>query len=127
MRLLPVPILALLWLAPVAAQARIAPEDPEGVSRYPGPAELQDRRMRASLHRDLRATRERIEDDVDSGAISRKQGRALKREARRIGSLVQRFGRDGLSDSEQRDLDMQVRGLDSLTMGERTRAQSGKP
>ena len=66
-----------------------------GDSRLPGPG----------VHRDVRDIRRRVDRARDSGALSRGEARRLKREARRIDRLAERYGRDGLSPSERAELE----------------------
>lgn len=65
-----------------------------GDSRLPGPG----------IGRELADIRDRIDRARDSGAISRREARMLEREARLIGGLAWRYGRDGLSLSEHNEL-----------------------
>jgi len=72
-----------------------------GDSRLPGP----------SVHRDVADVRDRIEDARESGRISGREARAYRREARLIGALAHRYGRDGLSPSESAELERRARIL----------------
>ena len=65
-----------------------------GDSRLPGPG----------LGRDLRDIEGRIDRARDSGAITRREARQLRREARLIASLAGRYAQDGLSGSERSEL-----------------------
>ena len=55
--------------------------------------------------RDLGDVRERIEDGRDSGQLSKREARRLRRGADMIGNMSDRFAVGGLSDAEQRELD----------------------
>jgi hypothetical protein len=55
--------------------------------------------------RDLGDVRDRIEDGRDSGQLSRREARRLRRGADMIGGMSDRFSVGGLSDAEQRELD----------------------
>ena len=102
-----VPLALLLTAlgAPVAAQfapGPTAPRDP----RLPGPSIIRDVRPSPGVWRDLRDIRDRIESGRDAGTLSKREARALRREARQIESLGERYGRDGLlSESELKELD----------------------
>jgi hypothetical protein len=65
-----------------------------GDSALPGPG----------IGRDLRDVRQRIDRARHRGDISRGEARRLDREARRIGGLARRYGRDGFSASERAEL-----------------------
>jgi hypothetical protein len=58
-----------------------------------------------SVGSDVRDIRKRVERARDNGVISRREARQLKREARLIGGLERRYGRDGLSQSERKELE----------------------
>ncbi len=98
-----------LGAAPAAAQivgrpdfgpvARANPFLPD--SRPPGPSA-------AAEARDLR---ERIGAAREAGQLSRREARALDREARLIGRLSARYGRDGLSGSERAELETRAAAL----------------
>lgn len=81
---------------PVAAASPFLPD-----GRLPGPA------PRAEV-RDLR---ERIGAARDAGALSPREARALDREARLIGRLAGRYGRDGLSGPERSELERRAAAL----------------
>ena len=95
-------LLALAVAAP--AQADIAPRrNPEPVAkrdlfkgngRVPGPG----------IYRDVDDIRDRIDDGRDSGALTRREARHLDRQARGLSWRARLYGRDGLSESEAREL-----------------------
>lgn len=70
-------------------------------SRLPGPG----------LGKTLRDLDSRIERGRESGRLSRGEARRLEREARAIGRLARRFGRDGLSPSERAELESRANYL----------------
>ena len=72
-----------------------------GDSRIPAPG----------VGRDLRDIRHRIERARETGDISAREARQLRREARFIGRLAGRYGRDGLSSSEQGELRTRTEAL----------------
>lgn len=57
------------------------------------------------IRRDIGDVRERIDRAYDAGRLTRREARALEREARLIARLARRYGRDGLSRSERSELD----------------------
>lgn len=110
------PLLAILALVPFAAPAagqivgRAVYDDVPRVdrigradSRLPGPG----------IGRDLRDVRGRIDDARESGRISRGEARGYRREARAIGALASRYGADGLSPWEERELEFRAQALRS--------------
>ncbi|WP_144062182.1 hypothetical protein [Sphingomonas sp. MM-1] len=118
-------ITALLLLGPCsAAYGQIAPRAPSGPERIPGAIiDVQVRFDQQAAGRELGETRKRIKRGRDSGDLSKQEARALRKEADQIGTLAERYGRDGISDSERRELDMRSRALGGLT--EARRAQGG--
>lgn len=115
-----IPVLLLLSL-PGVASAQIAPpgrdasSPPTPVTIKPGPGGSYDRQV----------ARDEIKDGRRSGTLTKSQARQLRREADRGDALASRYGRDGLSDSERRDLDMQGQALRSIIQGERSRPPAG--
>lgn len=100
---------AMAAAAPASAQI-VAPRDYGLVgranpflpdSRPPGPSA-------AAESRDLR---ERIGAAREAGQLSRRDARALDREARLIGRLGLRYGRDGLSGAERAELETRAAAL----------------
>ena len=99
-------VLAVLILSLAApADARIAGRRSPEVVRPPNPFIGDSRLLGPGVGRDVRATSRRIERAHDSGAISNREARQLRREARLIGRLARRYGRDGLSASERAELE----------------------
>lgn len=70
--------------------------------------------------REVRDIRGRIGDGRESGDLSRRDARRLTREARYLGRLGERYGRDGLSDAERRELDIRARVLRDRVDARRT-------
>ena len=80
----------------------VAARDPFiGDGRLPAPGARRDAR-------DIRRRAERAQAD---GALSRREARQIKREARQLSSLARFYGRDGLSASEQRELETRAQLL----------------
>lgn len=73
-------------------------------------------------YRDLGDIRERIEDGRSERSLTRREARKLKREATYIGVLTERFGSDGLSDAERRELDVRTHALRDQVGVRRTQA-----
>ncbi|HEX8307963.1 MAG TPA: hypothetical protein VF645_06035 [Allosphingosinicella sp.] len=96
-------LLACAAGAPLPAQiagkrdyGRVPPSSPFlEDSRLPGPG----------VGRELRDIDKRIDRARESGRLSGRDARRLEREARAIGRLARRFGRDGLSPSERAELE----------------------
>ncbi|MCI4589757.1 hypothetical protein MOK15_06585 [Sphingobium sp. BYY-5] len=110
--------LALMLLAsPAALPAQIAPgSQPETA---PGPIGVRIMPSTGADH-ELRESRERIREGRKSGTLKKSQARGLRREANQNDALAERYGRDGLSDSKRRELEMRGRALQSLTEAQRT-------
>lgn len=117
-------VLAFAVAAPV--QAGIAPSrrsaepavqrDPFlGSGRIEGPG----------IYRDVGDIRDRIDDGRESGALSRREARRLDRQARSLAHTAQRYGRDGLSASEARELEARARYLRDAVNAQRSGAQVG--
>ncbi|HEX8125854.1 MAG TPA: hypothetical protein VF548_09760 [Allosphingosinicella sp.] len=98
-------LVALVALTAVPAAAQIAGKRDYGPvpssslfledSRLPGPG----------IGKELRDIDKRIDRARESGGLTARDARRLEREARAIGRLARRFGRDGLSPSERAELE----------------------
>jgi hypothetical protein len=64
-----------------------------------------------SARRELRSVERRIERAREAGLVSGREARQMKREARAIGRLAHRYGRDGLSASERREIEARTQAL----------------
>lgn len=102
---------ALLLAAPFAAHARFMPQAPPTSDRAPGIVDIGSRTTNPPIGHDIRDTRKLIERSRDNGSLSRPEARALRREARQIGVLADRYGKDGMSDAERRELETRVQIL----------------
>ncbi|WP_298400120.1 hypothetical protein [Sphingobium sp.] len=108
----------LLFVSPAALPAQIAPGPQPDAP--PGPVQVRtDSTPSGRYENDV--ARDRIRDGRKSGTLTKAQAKALRKEARMNDTLADRYGRDGLSYSEQRELDMRGRALQSLTEAERSR------
>jgi hypothetical protein len=96
-------LLAAAFVSPAAAQ--IVPRHPSGDAFRPNPLTIDRRASSPGISRDMRDVRERISDARNAGTISRAQARQLRRETWAIDNMATLFGRDGLSASEQRELE----------------------
>jgi hypothetical protein len=100
------------------AAARIAGNHPP---RQAGPSNpfLEQRPQGPGIGREVRDIRKRVERARDEGAISKREARQLKREARLIGRLERRYARDGLSASERAELENRAGYLRDAVSGPR--------
>jgi hypothetical protein len=122
---LALPSLFLTALAlPAALPAQIARKTEP--TAPPGPVNVRVE-PRPSGDYELERARQDIRDGRKSGTLSRKQARALRREADRADAQADRSARDGLSYSEQREIDMQGRALQSLTEAQRSQPGGKRP
>jgi hypothetical protein len=97
--------LALLALAATPAAAQIAGKHEYGPVPVSSPFLPDSRLPGPGLGREISDLQGRIDDARESGALSRREARGLEREARAIGRLADRYGRDGLSPSERAELE----------------------
>jgi hypothetical protein len=115
--------LAALMTSPAAAQfvgkpvyEPVPPPAPFiGTSRSPGPG----------VARELRDVRSRIERARDEGQLSKREARQLRREARLIGRLADRYAAGGLSPAERGELGTRAQVLRSRIV--RAAGTSRKP
>jgi len=121
-------VLASAALA-LAIQAQAAPPLPSGGMRVPGivetpgsvrlPITVEVRSggsSNSTYRRDLDDAHREIDRRRDNGELTRREARALRREATMIANLADRYGRDGLSDSELRELEMHAQTLRTQTV-----------
>ncbi|HLL29958.1 MAG TPA: hypothetical protein VK403_03075 [Allosphingosinicella sp.] len=99
--LLSLPFLALA----VPAAAQIAGKHDYGHVPAASPFLPDSRLPGPGIGKELRDINGRIDRARDNGALSRSEARRLEREARAIGRLARRYGRDGLSPSERAELE----------------------
>ena len=104
-----------LFLSPTAsAQFVYGPVPPTrtpGIVASGGPSTARET---SALRRDIRRGRA-------SGTVSRREARALRRETDQIDTLAERYGADGLSDAEARELNTRMRVQHDLVNTWRTR------
>ncbi|HEX8534658.1 MAG TPA: hypothetical protein VF662_10860 [Allosphingosinicella sp.] len=111
MRSLAVSAILLGLIASAPAEAQIAGPFPRGDVRPPNPFLSDSRLPGPGIGRDLGDIHDRAERARDSGALSKRQARRLKREARRTGRLAEIYGSDGLSASERAELEARAQYL----------------
>lgn len=73
----------------------------------------------AGLSRQLERAYREIEQARDADQVSRREARALRREANGIGDMAARYGRDGLSQSEAAELQFRTSALNGAVAAER--------
>ena len=120
-------VLIALLLTGTAAQAQIV-AGPLPANRAVDPPPGDSRGPRPETWREVRDISRQVDRARETGALSRKQARALKRKAGGIGAMASRYARDGLSLSEERELEVRAYVLrDQLNLEKlRTPERSGK-
>ncbi|WP_147276183.1 hypothetical protein [Sphingomonas aracearum] len=97
-------VLACLFVATTApAQFRAPPRTTPNLPR--SPIAFDPAPARPPIGRDLGDVRDRIEDGRDNGQLSRRDARRLRRGTDRIAASADRYGSDGLSTAEARELE----------------------
>ena len=110
--------LPLLLILSAPAHAQLMPRTPSPGDRTPGISGTDMRTADTTPDHDLRRTRDLIGQGRQDGDLSKKEARALRREARQIDTLADRYASDGLSDSERRELEMRVQVLRAQTIAQ---------
>lgn len=95
-----------------------APSAPRGIADKPRSERVIPRTE--GFGRDLGRINDSIRNGRDSGQLSRREARALRREGTRIGGLQERWARGGLSASERAALRGQVEALRSRVVIQRS-------
>jgi len=93
---------------------------PNRRDRDPAPDVGQLSRTGAHVYRELDRARDDIERRRDRGELSRSEAKELRREVRRIEEMSSRYGRDGFSDFERRELELRSSELRNRTATGRT-------
>lgn len=114
----------LLLVLPVAVHAQFMPRTPPQGDRMPGISGLDTRIDEPTLGHDLRRVRDLVGQGLEDGDLSKREAKALRREARQIDTLADRYGRDGLSESERRELDMRTQVLRAQVIAQRSSGRS---
>jgi len=115
-------ILAAALLAhPIAAPAQFTQAGPPAdIVAMPGQPDVSP-----NMSNDRRDIRRSIREGRRSGDISRVEARSFRRDDAAIGSLADRFASDGLSLSEQAELQSRTQALRGMVNARRVRG--GKP
>lgn len=87
--------------------------EPSGGTRFPGPVTMHFEGDDGAFRHDLREARREVDRRRRNGEISRHEARQMRREIALIDRVAERYGRDGLSDSERRELAMHAQVLRS--------------
>lgn len=90
---------------PGVAAAQFLGQVASGPPRSPGVVHAGTQAPRAPGGSDIVDVRERIRDGRDSGQLTRRDARRLRRKAGQLDTLTERYGAGGLSDAEARELD----------------------
>lgn len=102
-------VAAALVISSFGTMASIAPSaPPDRGARLPGTFDVRVDPSDGAVQRELRDTRRNIERRRESGELSKREARALRREARLIASLEDRYSRDGLSAAELHELQLRA-------------------
>lgn len=109
-------LLAALILPALPAAAQI--RDPSGGVRWPAPSPALP-----GVARELGQADRSIRDGRESGQLSRREARALRRESRQIATLERRYARGGLSQSERAELESRIAALRSVTGAKRSNSR----
>ena len=86
-------------------------EEPRGATRLPWGVQVRFGEYDPVVAHDLREARRSIERRRETGDLSRREARRLKREVRLIARMAYRYGQDGLSDDERRELGLRANVL----------------
>jgi hypothetical protein len=113
--LVPSAVAILAWAAAAPAAAQIAGKRDYGPVAASSPFLADSRLPGPGIGPEVRDIEGRIERARERGDLSRGEARRLEREARALGRLARRYGRDGLSGPEQAELENRAAYLrDSL-------------
>lgn len=112
MRIAILAVSVMLSAVPAAAQIR----DPSGGIRWPAPSPALP-----GVARELSQADRNIREGRESGQLSRREARALRRESRQIAVLEERYRSGGLSESERAELESRIAALRSVTGAKRSR------
>lgn len=119
-------ILVSLALLAAPAGAQFAPTGRPPVERPLNPIAVDGGVTAPAPWREVSDIRRRIDSGRDAGALSKREARKYDREARRIGVLADRYGEDGLSMPERRELEVRTRVLREMVDVRRVRGSAGR-
>ena len=100
---------------------------PPGSFRLPGMVQVRPGIIDPFVEHDLREAHKNIERRRDNGELTGREARRLRREAHLVARLAYRYGRDGLSDPERRELALRAQTLRSQSGAPRLQRTSGQP
>ncbi|HEX2812350.1 MAG TPA: hypothetical protein VHO04_06675 [Sphingopyxis sp.] len=104
----PVLLPVLLFGLPSLAHAQFIVTPSPRNDPMPGIADHGTMTPSPPIGHEIGELRDRIRDGRKSGELTKREAKGLKREADMIGTLSERYAADGLSDSEQRELEMRI-------------------
>lgn len=117
----------LLLALPSAAGAQFVAGPAPAPMPMPGISDRGTLTPLPSLGDQLGEARARIKAGRSRGELTKREARALRRDAAMIETLADRYGADGLSDSERRELDMRTGVLRTLVAAQRLVGGAGRP
>jgi hypothetical protein len=118
---------ALFLALPSVAQAQFVAGPGSAPEPMPGIVDRGTLPTMPSLGHQLGEARDRIEGGRKRGELTKREARGLRRDAGMIETLADRYGADGLSDSERRELDMRTEVLRTLTAAQRLQGAARRP
>ncbi|PAL24548.1 hypothetical protein [Sphingopyxis sp. GW247-27LB] len=118
---------ALFLALPSVAQAQFVAGPGPAPEPMPGIVDRGTLPTMPSLGHQLGEARDRIEGGRKRGELTKREARGLRRDAGMIETLADRYGADGLSDSERRELDMRTEVLRTLTAAQRLQGAARRP
>jgi len=84
-------------------------------------------RDRYDIAREFREIDERIEQGRDNGALTKREARKLRQQSARVEDVAERYGRDGFSESEKREIEARTRILQEQAQLQSFGAGSSEP
>ncbi|MHA6722484.1 hypothetical protein [Sphingomonas sp. RS2018] len=119
-------LMAAGMLIAVPASAQFTDRAPP-TSRTPPPILRGDARLPdPAVSRDVRDIDRQIRRGRDAGTLTRREGRALRRQSAQIGSLADRYAADGMSDQERQELQLRAGVLRDQVNRDRLRGAGRK-
>lgn len=114
-------LVTFLPLAAPAGAQFVPGRPPPPQTRLPSPIMTGDTRPGMDIWRGIGDLRADIDRGRAAGSLSKREARSLRREARAIGALADRYGNDGLSASERHELESRSLYLQGLINAQRSR------
>jgi len=110
-------VAAALAISSFGTMASIAPPSPpDRGAGLPGTFDVRVDPSDGVVARELRDTRRNIERRRQNGELSKREARALRREARLVAAIEDRYARDGLSDAELSELQLRADELNARSL-----------